>query len=76
MRYRGAMSMRLAEFHRLIAGEFGDVYGRYLVDSHVLAGVGVTAAEAMERGDDLRRVWWALCDDFEVPEERRLGADE
>jgi hypothetical protein len=30
----------------------------------------------VERGADLREVWWALCDDFDVPEDRRLGADE
>lgn len=68
--------MRLTEFHQLVTDEFGESEGRWLVHSHVLAGFGGTAEELMESGEDLRRVWRGLCDDFDVPEERRLGRDE
>ncbi|APT90602.1 hypothetical protein CSPHI_05615 [Corynebacterium sphenisci DSM 44792] len=68
--------MRLTEFHRNVLAEFGDVQGPWLVGSHVLTGFGVTAAEAIEAGADLREVWWALCRDNDVPPERWLGPDE
>lgn len=68
--------MRRTEFDRLVTGEFGDAFGSWIAGSHVLSGYGATPEELMAEGADLRQVWWALCDDFEVPEERRLGADE
>ncbi|MBV7295276.1 DUF3046 domain-containing protein [Corynebacterium sp. TAE3-ERU12] len=68
--------MRLAEFYRNVAAEFGDIHGTYLVQSHVLSDRGITAEEAIERGDDLREVWWGLCRDNDVPKQRWLGPDE
>lgn len=68
--------MRRTEFDRLIAGEFGKSYGSWIVESHVLSRLGKTAAEAIEDGVDPRTAWWELCRDFEIPEERMLGADE
>jgi hypothetical protein len=68
--------MRRTEFDRLVTGEFGETFGSWISGSHVLTGYGATTDELVERGTDLREIWWALCDDFEVPENRRLGADE
>ncbi|WP_080796839.1 DUF3046 domain-containing protein [Corynebacterium pacaense] len=68
--------MRLSEFRRLVEGEFGPMKGEWLAHSHVLGGLGVTVNEAVERGDDLRELWDRICLDFDVPEERRLGADD
>jgi Protein of unknown function (DUF3046). len=68
--------MRLSEFRGLIDGEFGSSRGRWITHSHVLGSWGVTADEAVERGDDLRDVWLRICDDFDVPESRRLGEDD
>ncbi|MDN6439974.1 DUF3046 domain-containing protein [Corynebacterium nuruki] len=68
--------MRRTEFDRLVTGEFGDAFGSWIAGSHVLSAFGATAGDLVERGADLREVWWALCDDFDVPEDRRLGADE
>ncbi|WP_342319909.1 DUF3046 domain-containing protein [Corynebacterium mayonis] len=67
--------MRLTEFHQLIEDEFGLAQGKWLVESHVVAQYGATPAEMIEKGIDPRQVWEALCDDFDVPAERRLGVD-
>ncbi|MEJ5927072.1 DUF3046 domain-containing protein [Corynebacterium sp. H128] len=67
--------MRLAQFHQLVADEFGPVLGRQHVSSHVLAEYGATPAQLLEQGVDMRRIWWALCRDFEVPQSRWLGED-
>ncbi|QPK78367.1 DUF3046 domain-containing protein [Corynebacterium lizhenjunii] len=68
--------MRLTEFHQLMVDEFGEHEGKWIAHSHVLAEMGGTADELIERGVDPRAVWEALCDDFEVPAERRLGVDD
>ncbi|WP_459611611.1 DUF3046 domain-containing protein [Corynebacterium urogenitale] len=67
--------MRRAEFDRLMNGEFGGAKTAWILDSHVLASHGQPAAELIEQGVDLRDVWRALCEDFDVPEERQLGED-
>lgn len=68
--------MRLTEFHKLVADEFGEKSGDFLLHSHVLADLGGTPEELLASGVEPRDVWLRLCDDFEVPEERRLGIDE
>lgn len=67
--------MRLAHFHQLVSDEFGPALGQLHLSSHVLSGYGATPAELIEQGVDPRTVWWALCQDFEVPESRWLGED-
>ena len=67
--------MRRTEFDRLVEGEFGRSYGTWILSSHVLSRVGVTAEEAIEAGEDVRTVWWELCREFDVPQERMLGED-
>jgi hypothetical protein len=69
--------VRLSQFWTLIDEEFGPAQGRALVRDHVLASLGQrTAAQAMEAGEPLRQVWLALCEDLDVPPERRLGPDD
>ncbi|MFP7364645.1 DUF3046 domain-containing protein [Corynebacterium callunae] len=68
--------MRLSEFQHLIADEFGQTKGEWIAHSHVLGSFGVTVNEAVENGEDLREIWIQLCDDFSIPEERRLGSDD
>lgn len=72
-RYAGGM--RLTEFTRLITDEFGDSEGRWIAHSHMLPALGGTPDELIERGVDPRVVWAQLCEDFDIPEERRLGHD-
>lgn len=67
--------MRRAEFDRLIQGEFGDSFGSWISDMHVLEGLGDTPSRLLEQGVDLRAIWLGLCHDFDVPAERRLGED-
>ncbi|GAA3596835.1 DUF3046 domain-containing protein [Kineosporia mesophila] len=69
--------MRESEFWELVDGEFGAAGGRTLVRDHVLLELGNrTAQEAMEAGEPVREVWFALCDSLDVPRERRWGKDE
>lgn len=67
--------MRLTEFQQLLIDEFGDAKGAWVASSHVFSGEGQTAEELIENGVDPRIVWERLCEDFDVPEERRLGVD-
>ncbi len=56
--------------------EFGGPYGRSIASSHVIHAMSDhTAVEAIEAGEPVRRVWLALCDDLQIPEERRYPAD-
>ncbi|AJT40587.1 DUF3046 domain-containing protein [Psychromicrobium lacuslunae] len=68
--------MRLSEFWRLMAEEFGEGYAASLANDMVLDAVGGrTAREALEAGVPPRSVWQALCEAKDVPVERRLGKD-
>jgi hypothetical protein len=67
----------MSEFWTLVDGEFGPAAGRTLVRDHVIGVLGHrTAGQALEAGEDPRSVWSALCDDLQVPEERRWGPEE
>ncbi|APT84932.1 DUF3046 domain-containing protein [Corynebacterium aquilae] len=68
--------MRLQKFHDLIAAEFGGAHGGFIVTSHVLASLGDTPANLLDKGVDPREIWIELCKDFDVPKERWLGPDE
>ena len=68
--------MRISDFWRLMDDEFGSAYSRVLAADLVLTGLGgTTAQQALDRGIDPKRVWLAVCDIQEVPQERRLGRD-
>lgn len=68
--------MRLSQFWDLMGEEFGTDYAPTLAHSHVMSALGErTAAEALEAGVAPRTIWLALCTDFDVPPERRLGKD-
>lgn len=68
--------MRISDFWRLMDDEFGSAYSRVLAGDLVLTGLGgMTAQQALDRGTDPKRVWLAVCDMQEVPQERRLGRD-
>ncbi|RVW03760.1 DUF3046 domain-containing protein [Rhodococcus spongiicola] len=64
--------MRLTQFHDLVREEFGQVRGDSLLVDHVIPALGgKTAADAIEDGIDPRIVWRALCDEYDVPPQRR-----
>lgn len=54
--------------------EFGPGYAASLARDHALSALGSrTAAEALEAGFAPREVWLALCEEMEVPPQRRHG---
>lgn len=70
------VGVRLSQFWALMDQEFGSAYARSLARTHALHAFGDrTAEEAIEAGVPVRSVWEALCDDFDVPPERRHLAE-
>ena len=66
--------MKRSEFEIAVSDEFGEGYGRVLVNDLSLPALGGrTAKEAMNGGADVRSVWLALCDETDVPVSRRAG---
>lgn len=64
--------MRITVFRKLMAGEFGQVRAEMIARDHVLSSLGGrTADEALEAGTGAKEVWVAVCNAFEVPENRR-----
>ena len=67
--------MRLSEFRRALAQEFGESYGRVLTHDLVLTPLGGRSAdEALAGGVPARDVWLALCAETDVPPHRWYGA--
>jgi hypothetical protein len=67
--------MRRSEFLRAVDEEFG---ARAISLTHdlILSGLGVTALEALDAGVPPRDIWLALCEDADVPAERRYGVGQ
>ncbi|WP_090073221.1 DUF3046 domain-containing protein [Lentzea flaviverrucosa] len=64
--------MRITMFRKLMAGEFGQVRAEMIARDHVLSALsGRTADEALEAGTGAKEVWIAICEAFDVPENRR-----
>lgn len=67
----------MSEFWVLVDEEFGVAQGHALVRDHVVGALGHrTPEQALDAGEDPGTVWFALCDDLQVPPERRWGRDE
>ncbi|GAA2989190.1 hypothetical protein JOD63_001701 [Microbacterium terrae] len=65
--------MRRSEFLRAVEDEFG-ARGPSLVFDLVLPAVGGRTAErALSDGVPPREIWLALCDETDVPAQRRFG---
>lgn len=68
--------MRYREFWELVDEVLGRAHGRVLVRDLRLGGLDDrTGAQALDDGVEPREVWHALCDELDVPEARRWGAD-
>ncbi len=66
--------MRRSEFDRAVADQFGKSADSVVTDL-VLSDIGgVTAVQALDAGVPPREVWLALCDETDVPPDRRYGA--
>jgi hypothetical protein len=64
--------MRITVFRNLMAQEFGEVRADMLARDHVFSSLGGrTVDQALEAGLQPKEIWRAVCDVFEVPQERR-----
>ncbi|WP_460461513.1 DUF3046 domain-containing protein [Angustibacter peucedani] len=68
--------MRHSDFWRLMDDEFGPGYARSVARDQVVSGLGGrTVDEALAAHVPPRDVWFALCDQMDVPTERRWGVE-
>ena len=64
--------MRLTHFRQRMAAEFGRVRADMIARDHVFSAFGNrTADQALNAGYDVKEVWRAVCEAFDVPSERR-----
>lgn len=67
----------MSHFWELLDDEFGAGYAPTLARSHTIHSLGSrTVLQALEEGVDPRTIWFALCDDLGIPDERRFGIDQ
>ena len=68
--------MRLREIWLLVDEVLGSAHGRELTRELVLRGLDQrTAMQALDVVVEPRTVWHALCDELEISENDRWGAD-
>ena len=66
------MGVRLQEFWSRLDEQFGPMRAQSVARDHVFSALGGrTAVEAIEAGLPLRRVWLAICEDYDVPRKER-----
>ena len=64
--------VRLQEFWSRLDRHFGSMRAQSLTRDHVFAVLGGrTAAEALEAGLPVRKVWLAICEAYDVPPKER-----
>ena len=64
--------MRLTAFWERMNAQFGETYAHSVAKDHVLAGLGGrTVDRALSDGEDVKKVWRAVCESFNVPENLR-----
>jgi hypothetical protein len=66
--------VRLTEFRGLMVAHFGPPRAASVASDHVFAVLGGrTVDQALDAGEDPKRIWFAVCDDFDVPDTLRHG---
>ena len=64
--------MRLQEFWSRLSGHFGSMRAQSVARDHVFAALGGrSAVDALEAGLPVRKVWLAVCEEYEVPPKER-----
>jgi hypothetical protein len=64
--------VRLQEFWSRLDAQFGSMRAQSVARDHVFAVLGGrSATEAIEAGVPVRKVWLAVCEDFDVPPRER-----
>ena len=52
--------------------QFGDSYAESVAHDHVLAQLsGRTVDQALAEGEDVKKIWRAVCEAFRIPERQR-----
>jgi DUF3046 family protein len=64
--------VRLTVFWERMRRQFGDSYAPSVARDYVLAGLGGrTVDQALAEGEDVKTVWRAVCEAFDVPDRLR-----
>jgi hypothetical protein len=64
--------VRLQEFWSRLSRQFGSMRAQSVARDHVFSALGGrTAVEAIEAGLDVRKVWLAICEEYDVPQKER-----
>jgi hypothetical protein len=64
--------VRLTAFWERMRAQFGDAYADSVAKDYVLAALGSrTVSQALADGTDVKTVWRAVCETFDIPEFRR-----
>jgi Protein of unknown function (DUF3046) len=59
-------------FWERMRAQFGEAYAESVAQDYVLAGMGGrTVNQALADGEDVKRVWLAVCDAFRLPDRVR-----
>jgi hypothetical protein len=59
--------VRLTDFWARMETQFGVGYARSVAADFRLPLLGVTVDEAIRQGDEIKEIWRAVCDAFELP---------
>ena len=66
------VAVRLSEFWIRMEDHFGVGYARSVAHDHVLQALGGrTVDQALAAGVNVKAVWRAVCEEFDVPKSRR-----
>ena len=64
--------MRLQEFWSRLGAQFGSMRAETVARDHVFSSLGGrSAVEAIDAGLPVRKVWLAICEEYEVPARER-----
>ena len=64
--------MRLQEFWSRLDGQFGPHRAQSVARDHIFSALGGrNALEAIDAGVPVRKVWLAICEEYEVPARER-----
>lgn len=64
--------MRQTEFWERMRAQFGPAYADSVARDQVISRLGNrTVREALNAGEDVRSVWLAVCEHFEIPVAQR-----
>jgi hypothetical protein len=64
--------VRLTVFWEQMNSQFGESYAASVAKDYVLAGIGGrTVTQALADGVDVKVIWRAVCDAFDVPDSLR-----